>query len=262
MDQKYFTIGKVSKMMNITVKTLHFYDKIGLLKPEYTNPQTKYRYYHANQLIYIEIIKAARNMDISPLALVPHFMNKNSNELIKLIQNHKDTLYEKIKNLSREIDGIEAVSKTLEFALDVDKSGIIYKREISDRQVIVSPFDPQKPHDEVSFDFYKLNALGSTRKLTLTYEEGVIYNCKENVISPELIFSTIVKNEDFSDCKIIPGGEYICTVFTEENAQEQFEKIFDNLSQHNLKAQFLVQMELMTDIFADKPKYLELQIKI
>ena len=42
-----FTIGEISKHQNISRQTLIFYDKIGLFRPAYVDPENGYRYYSA-----------------------------------------------------------------------------------------------------------------------------------------------------------------------------------------------------------------------
>ncbi|MDD4096808.1 MAG: MerR family DNA-binding transcriptional regulator, partial [Oscillospiraceae bacterium] len=59
MKDGLFSIGEVSKSKGITVKALRFYDEIGLLKPHFIDPESGYRYYHADQMLPIDIIKAA-----------------------------------------------------------------------------------------------------------------------------------------------------------------------------------------------------------
>lgn len=54
---EYYSIGKISKKCNVTVKTLHYYDKIGLLKPEYRDESTNYRYYTKRQMIDVLVIR-------------------------------------------------------------------------------------------------------------------------------------------------------------------------------------------------------------
>ena len=34
---QYLSIGKVSKMKNVSIKSLRYYDKIGILKPAFIN---------------------------------------------------------------------------------------------------------------------------------------------------------------------------------------------------------------------------------
>ena len=45
-----FRIGDFSKFNQVTVKTLHYYDEIGLFKPASVDEITGYRYYSTKQL--------------------------------------------------------------------------------------------------------------------------------------------------------------------------------------------------------------------
>ena len=45
MQDGLYRIGEVSRITGISRDTLHFYDKIGLLTPEYVGPENRYRYY-------------------------------------------------------------------------------------------------------------------------------------------------------------------------------------------------------------------------
>lgn len=44
------SIGEFSKICQVSVKTLHHYDRIGLLKPAHVDAATGYRYYETAQL--------------------------------------------------------------------------------------------------------------------------------------------------------------------------------------------------------------------
>ncbi|WCG35018.1 MerR family DNA-binding transcriptional regulator [Companilactobacillus farciminis] len=48
--EQLFTIGQLSKLFNIKVPTLRYYDEVGLLKPAKINNKTHYRYYSTQQL--------------------------------------------------------------------------------------------------------------------------------------------------------------------------------------------------------------------
>ncbi|WP_141430716.1 MerR family transcriptional regulator [Bacillus sp. 03113] len=52
-----FTIGKVSKECYIPIRTLRYYDEIGLLKPEKVSSENNYRYYTREQIQKIPLIK-------------------------------------------------------------------------------------------------------------------------------------------------------------------------------------------------------------
>lgn len=58
-------IGEFSRLCQVTVKTLHHYDDIGLLKPSHIDPFTNYRYYTLDQLPRIHSIMALKELGLS-----------------------------------------------------------------------------------------------------------------------------------------------------------------------------------------------------
>src|SRR5690349_13192442 len=58
-------IGEFSRLSQVTVKTLHHYDEIGLLKPAQVDPFTDYRYYTLDQLPRIHSIMALKELGLS-----------------------------------------------------------------------------------------------------------------------------------------------------------------------------------------------------
>lgn len=61
-NEKYYTIGEVSKICNISTKALRFYDKIGLISPDMVSEENKYRYYTRKTLLSVPIIKYYKQM--------------------------------------------------------------------------------------------------------------------------------------------------------------------------------------------------------
>ena len=51
---QYMSIGKVSKLKNVSIKSLRYYDQIGILKPAFVNTETNYRYYTKDQLYLLD----------------------------------------------------------------------------------------------------------------------------------------------------------------------------------------------------------------
>ena len=60
-----FKIGEFSKLSRVTVKTLRYYDTIGLLKPAEVDRFTSYRYYSVDQLPRLNRILALKNLGLS-----------------------------------------------------------------------------------------------------------------------------------------------------------------------------------------------------
>lgn len=59
------SIGEFSRISNVTVKTLRYYDEIGLLKPAQVNRGTGYRYYTVEQLKSILFINRLKRYGFS-----------------------------------------------------------------------------------------------------------------------------------------------------------------------------------------------------
>lgn len=60
MEEKIFKIGDVSKLCNISIKTLRYYEELGLIKPSLIDKYTGYRYYNeknVNEIYKIQILK-------------------------------------------------------------------------------------------------------------------------------------------------------------------------------------------------------------
>lgn len=60
-----YQIGKFSKITDIPVRTLRYYDEINLLKPEIVDKFTNYRYYTDNNIYQATNIKYLKNLGYS-----------------------------------------------------------------------------------------------------------------------------------------------------------------------------------------------------
>ena len=72
------TIGQFSKASLVSIKALHYYDKIGLLRPIHTDPWTGYRYYGEEQLprmLMIQRLKRYR-FSLAEIALMTDDANE------------------------------------------------------------------------------------------------------------------------------------------------------------------------------------------
>lgn len=78
-----YRIGEFSKMVKLTVKTLRFYDDVGLLKPAYTDEFTGYRYYTMQQLFPVQQIIALRQAGFSIQEIQYVLSGKNLTELLE-----------------------------------------------------------------------------------------------------------------------------------------------------------------------------------
>jgi len=70
-----FKISDFSKLSQVSMRTLRYYDEMGLLKPEKIDAETGYRYYSVEQLSRLNRILELRNMGFE-LAQIVHLLSK------------------------------------------------------------------------------------------------------------------------------------------------------------------------------------------
>ncbi len=58
-------IGDFSKLAYVSIKTLHHYDELGLLKPGHVDRYSGYRYYEIGQLAQLNRILALKDLGLS-----------------------------------------------------------------------------------------------------------------------------------------------------------------------------------------------------
>src|ERR1700686_962302 len=103
-----YTVKQVATMSNVSVRTLHFYDETGLLKPAY-HKENGYRYYQEPQLLALQQILFYRELGFE-LKQIKQILNRDDFENLDALQSHREILQ---KNLARTRTLIETIDKTI-----------------------------------------------------------------------------------------------------------------------------------------------------
>ena len=91
------SIGEFSRAGQVTIKALHHYDKLDLLKPAYIDPQSGYRYYESSQIEQLLLIQRLKRYGFS-LSQIQQFLSTQNPEIrIAQLSAQKQLLKEKIK---------------------------------------------------------------------------------------------------------------------------------------------------------------------
>jgi DNA-binding transcriptional MerR regulator/quercetin dioxygenase-like cupin family protein len=91
------------------VRTLHFYDETGLLKPAYTGANG-YRFYEEPQLLALQQILFFRELEFE-LKQIKEILGRSDFEKVVALQSHGEVLQEK---LARTRSLLETIDKTVE----------------------------------------------------------------------------------------------------------------------------------------------------
>ena len=95
-----FSIGEPAECQNISKQTLIYYDRTGLFKPAYTNPETGYRYYSAEQLDYLDTILILKKIGFSLKEIREHLKDLNTAGSLLSMRRQLDVIGNRIKELS------------------------------------------------------------------------------------------------------------------------------------------------------------------
>ena len=103
---KYYSIGKVSSICDVPIKTLRYYDQIGLLVPQYRKEDGHYRYYEHTQLLTLHIIRKLRLLGVSLKDIQRIIQNCDNAAMEQCVVSRMHEISKNIETSSLFHDGI------------------------------------------------------------------------------------------------------------------------------------------------------------
>src|SRR6185503_227785 len=91
-----YTVKRVAAMSGVSVRTLHFYDEMGLLKPAHLGANG-YRFYEEPQLLTLQQILFYRELGFE-LKQIKRILGRADFEIVAALRSHRKVLR---KNLAR-----------------------------------------------------------------------------------------------------------------------------------------------------------------
>ena len=131
-------ISEVAKLTGITVRTLHYYDEIGLLKPSEIT-EAGYRLYSREDLDILQQILFFRELDF-PLSQIKEIMNNPNYDKEEALKKQKELLIQQrqrieglIKLIEKRIEGDNNMSFK-EFDMnEIEENKKKYAKEVKER---------------------------------------------------------------------------------------------------------------------------------
>ena len=110
-----YRIGEFAQLCGLSVKTLRYYDDIGLLNPVKVDEFTGYRYYSERQLDDVEKIKVFKSCSFSLDELVGNWGRFNTST----IRNKKAELLNHIQDIMNQVQVLDYIeSNPKEFGIE------------------------------------------------------------------------------------------------------------------------------------------------
>lgn len=177
-------IKEFADFTGVSVRTLHYYDEIGLLKPAYVEEQTGYRYYDNVCLERMQEILFYRELDF-PLKNICEMLSSPGYDRQDALEKQRRLLILKKKRLERLIDALdsvkrgECVMKAFENK-EYEETRKQYEKEVKERW---GGTDAYKEHQEKTKRYSKENWQEANAGLEEILEEFAL--CKKAGASPD-----------------------------------------------------------------------------
>ena len=103
-----YTVKQLAKLAGVSVRTLHYYDEIGLLKPSSVGGNG-YRHYEEEALLKLQQILFYRELELS-LDEIKAVVGRPDFDVLSALQSHREALQGRVERLKRLI---QTVDKTI-----------------------------------------------------------------------------------------------------------------------------------------------------
>ena len=220
-----FSIGEMASLFNINIRTLRYYDKIGLLKPEYVDNKSNYRYYGTKQFEKLNTIRYLRALDMPIEKISEFFEHKDVNVMVSLLKNQKEI----IQNKKKELELIERKINNRSIKSFPERKALVLKSDIP-------------VNDDLEYSIRKLERNHNLNSSVFLGKIGVRLSA-ENIRNMSYnSFSSIfmlIEDEDLcqSPASIINKSEYIFIRFcgTHVDAPPYYKRLMEYMNNNKFE---------------------------
>src|SRR5919106_4750047 len=96
---RYYRVGEVATLTRVSVRTLHHYDRIGLLRPALHSARG-YRMYGESELLRLQQILTLRYLGF-PLKQIGDLLRRDDFDLVASLLVQRQALHDRIAELER-----------------------------------------------------------------------------------------------------------------------------------------------------------------
>lgn len=173
-----YTVKELAKISGVSIRTLHWYDEVGLLKPAY-HGSNGYRYYEETQLLILQQVLFFKELGFE-LKQIRRVLGRSDFDKMVALSSHRKMLQ---KNLEQTKKLIKTIDKTIEHLKGTKKmkevemfSGFSKERQAEYERQIIECFGEQgKAHIEES----KQNLSKFSKTDEEKFKKEFIAICKE-----------------------------------------------------------------------------------
>lgn len=269
--EKYFSIGEISKLVNLSVQTLRHYDKLGLLKPSLVK-DNGYRYYSLEQFYKLDYIIFYRKLGLSLLEIKELMSNKiNIEGVLELLKNQECEIDRQIKELQIQKNLIRNKNQYIKSMLNKPLGTVFLNEKPKKKFAKVNMANKGLVDAEMNFRkvINNLPRFNELLTLELLYEINYEDINKKGEVKYNIYFNITDKNiEGDSDIIIseLQGGLYASILYIDyyNNYEKYVKQLLKFANEKNLFIEGpLYESYIASEFYDEKEKgFMELFVKV
>ena len=231
----------MAELNHVSEQTLRLYDREGLLKPQYTDSDTGYRYYHITQSARLDLIQ---NMKVYGMTLrqIRTFLENSDGEALRhLLLEQAESVDARIEQLRRSRMAIMRTLQNFKRYESMPRNGEIFLEFIPERHIFryscgMNYFE----QDEVGYEYMlrqlKRHLVNNNMPMSYFSNIGTVIR-RERLEAGEMysdeVFVFVDDDSAGDGCELLPAASYICLCSDEFSREaENVRRLMEYINAH------------------------------
>ncbi len=268
------TIGELSAMTGLTVKALRFYEREGLVLPDWVDPLTRYRYYSRQSLLPCELIRTGRALGLGIPEIRTLLTRRDREGLAAKLARHRAGLIGKKREIDRAIRSVTALSCELTRGDEIKRPERVSEVTLETRYALTRPIGGGGAQDlrgntkergnadarveDADRVYFTLTRDIEAMSLCALHGSGALFeNDGAGMFSPTRAFVTVHQKEAESLLSLdrgvmaFQGGRYARVRLSVRDPARGARALNTWLGKRGIVPRFVLQVNVITDPFGE-----------
>ncbi|WP_159888509.1 MerR family transcriptional regulator [Paenibacillus puerhi] len=283
LNEQLYTIGQASKLCQIPIQTLRYYDQLGVVKPASVDGQNGYRYYSNRELLQIKIVQDLRSMEFSLEEILEITQAGDLGCTLERMKRKQEEARERIRTLTSRVHAMEKRMELMEAQLQLQQAfargeGYVEMKFIEDRHVLSErrrgPAGMEPYTQRFVELFRRVEQLGLTpdgRIMTVYHDDWleVTYTDSDTEVCVPIAADSLSVPGAADSLRILPGGYYLTGSYRGISGPEVCKRLYSRMlawmEEHGYRPDGLVVEQYIVDLsqmIDPEEFFIELQLPI
>ena len=168
-----YTVKALADLAGVSVRTLHYYDELGLLNPSYVGANG-YRYYEQQALLRLQQILFYREMDLS-LSEIREILDDPGFDLVGALEAHQVNLHSRIRRLERLVETVESTLAELIGEMEMEDKKLFAGFSEKEEKSYAAQAREQYGAEEVDASYRLWKSYSPEKQVEIKAEGAAIY---------------------------------------------------------------------------------------